>query len=502
MGAFKDKIIKELRGNNYLDLSDVIDQIDNDVDVANYLASNKSYFSKTFKTKDLELMPEFRKAIYSDVKTGKVDLDKEFGKDWDKNFANIPYDEIIFIAEKQGVNPKELMNTMAKEATNRERKRIAHGGSWSDIIDKDKYVSFRDNPIASNIGGTALSLFGRRQQEAIERGEDPTTKDYVGDISEQGLYMIPYGRALAGAAKGGRIAKLLSGVASNTVAPVATEIYDSQVYDDTNPRGKFSGSDVAGGTAINITAPWLLRGGLLGVGRLIGNRGPVKNWIEFANSPSVKEVADEINEPYKKFTPSNTNNPGVSKAERQAARELEALNSTNPDSYVAYINDVYHKIAQEPGATLQDKVNNFLKRYNGKYKFILPDGNVAVANNTNDLINQIKQAGAKVPVELNNQQVFKDVPTISEEFVENWDKSPFSATEGLKSNAKLAGEEAVKNYLTNEYGSVGYTQQSPYTRIPFVGQQLDAYMKEKAKEEEEDKIKQDIYDRWRIILER
>lgn len=491
MGAFKKKILDELYENNYKDLYNTIDKIDNDVDVANYLASNKAYFSKKFNTKDLEGMPEFRNAIYSDVKSGKVDLDKEFGKDWDKNFANIPYDEIVFHADKQGVNPKELLNTMAKEATSRERKRIAHG-EWNP---NESFI----NNIKNEIGGTALGLFGRRQQEAIERGEDPSAKDYVGDIGEQGLYMIPYGRALAGISKGGRIAKLLSGVASNTVAPVATEVYDSQVYDDTNPRGEFSTADVLGGTAVNVTAPWMLRGGLLGLGRLVGNRAPVKNWVNYANSPSVREVADEINKPYTKSNYGN--NPAISKAEREAARQMESLNASNQDAYAAYYNGVFHKIAKEPGATLQDKANNFLKRYNGKYKFILPDGNVAVANNTTDLINQIKQAGAQIPTEL-NQSVFKEVPTISEEFVKNWDSSPFSATEGLKSNAQLAGEEAVKNYLTNEYGSVGYKQQSPYTRIPFVGQQLDAYMKAKAKEEEEEKIKQDIYDRWRIILER
>lgn len=501
MGAFKQKILDELYKNNYKDLYNAVDKIDNDVDVANYLASNKSYFSKMFKTKDLELMPEFRKAIYSDVKSGRVDLDKEFGKGWDKNFANIPYDEIIFIADKQGVNPKELMNTMAKEATNRERKRIAHGGSWSDIIDKDKYISFRDNPIASNIGGTALSLFGRRQQEAIERGEDPSIKDYVGDIGEQGLYMVPWGRGIGAVTKGGKIARILSGAASNTVAPVATEVYDSQVYDDTNPRGNFSVGDVAGGTAINLTAPWMLRGGLLGLGKLAGNRGPVKKWIEYANSPSTKEVADEINEPYTKGYRSSKD-PSLTKAERDAARQMESLNASNPDAYAAYYNDVYHNIAQEPGATLQDKANNFLKRFNGKFKFILPDGNIVVTNSTDDLLKKLTQIGEEIPFELKNNVLNKEIPTISEKFVENWDKSPFSATEGLKSNKQLAAEEAVKNYLTNEYGSVGYKQQSPYTRIPFVGQQLDAYMKEKAKEEEEEKIKQDIYDRWRIILEK
>lgn len=494
MGAFKNKILDELYENNYKDLYNVVDQIDNDVDVANYLASNKAYFSKTFKTKDLEGMPEFRNAVYSDVKSGKVDLDKEFGKDWDKKFNEIPIQQIQYVADKQGIDYKDLTNKMGKEATNRARERISKG-EWdsNDPLYKN---------IANQIGGKALSLFGRRQQEAIARGEDPSIKDYVGDVGEQGLYMIPYGRAISGLSKGGRIAQIISGAASNTTAPVLTELYDSQVYEDTNPRGEFSVADAAGGTAVNLTAPWMLRGGLLGVGKLVGNRAPVKKWVSYANSPSVREVADEINEPYTKYRPGNLNNPSVSKAERQVAKEMDALNSTNPDSYVAYVNDVYYNIAKEPGNTLQDKANNYLKNFNGKYKFILPDGKVTSANSGKALVRQLTQAGVPVPPQIKYMGLFPDVPNISDEFVKNWDNTPFNVTEGLKSNFNLAGEEAVKNYLTNEYGSVGYTQRSPYTRIPFIGQQLDSYMKDKAKEEEEEKIKQDIYNKWRIRLER
>ena len=85
MGAFKDKIIKELVDNEQYDLADRISDIETDVDVANYLSANRGYYSKMYTTPDLELMPEFRKALYSDLKTGIVDYDKEFGEDWYKH---------------------------------------------------------------------------------------------------------------------------------------------------------------------------------------------------------------------------------------------------------------------------------------------------------------------------------------------------------------------------------------------------------------------------------
>ena len=39
MGALKDKVLDELYKNNYRDLYNQIDQIENDVDVANYIKS-------------------------------------------------------------------------------------------------------------------------------------------------------------------------------------------------------------------------------------------------------------------------------------------------------------------------------------------------------------------------------------------------------------------------------------------------------------------------------
>ena len=90
MGAFKDAVIDELLDNNYVDLARQIDQIDNDVDVANYINSSKLYYTKTMPSKDLAGMPKFSSALFGELKTGKVDYNKEFGEDWYNKFEEIP----------------------------------------------------------------------------------------------------------------------------------------------------------------------------------------------------------------------------------------------------------------------------------------------------------------------------------------------------------------------------------------------------------------------------
>ena len=176
MGALKDKVLDELYKNNYRDLYNQIDQIDNDVDVANYINSSKKYFTQTMSN-------------------------KEFGEDWYNKFEEIPYQEIKYVADKQGVNPKDLINKMGEEATKLRRYDIAHG-------------NIPDATIMDKVGSVAMSLFGRRQQEAIERGEDPKLRDYTGDVGEQVLSFAPLGTIARGLNASSKIGKLLT-MASN-----------------------------------------------------------------------------------------------------------------------------------------------------------------------------------------------------------------------------------------------------------------------------------------------
>jgi ParB family chromosome partitioning protein len=58
---------------------------------------------------------------------------------------------------------------MTKAKIAKDREAFAHG-RWRDD------ASIPEN-IANEVGGTLLTLFGRRQQEAIARGEDPKLKE-------------------------------------------------------------------------------------------------------------------------------------------------------------------------------------------------------------------------------------------------------------------------------------------------------------------------------------
>jgi hypothetical protein len=486
MGAFKDKILDELYNNNYRDLYNVIDQLESDVEVANYLSDSRQYYNQTLNNKDLEQMPTFRKALYDDIKTGKVDYNKEFGNDWYNNFESIPTDQIKFVSEKQGVPFKELVNDMSNKATALRRKDISEGNFETGNKAKD---------LANAFYGKFLGpVFARRQQEAIARGEEPEVRDYVGDVGEQALYMAPWGIATR-LANGGKLAKgVLSGVLGNATTPLIMEGYDSNAYGEDNPRGKFSAWDVGSGTVTNAIAPWTIKGPMMGLGRLLNNPKLYRYWAEFGNKPTTREVADELNAPYASYTPSKLNSPIATKQERDVAREMEALNTSNPDAYAAYKNNSYYDIAKEQGATLQDKANNYLKKFKGNYKYILPDGNVIVADNINDLTNQIINSGYKLPTELQFPNAFKGrpIPTISDEFVANWDKTPFTTTEGLASLRDAVEQEMAKNWATNEYGNFQYEDNAPIERLPF-GSRIEAKMREAELEEQrKDTIRQII----------
>lgn len=243
MGAFKDKILDELYKNNYRDLYNTIDKIESDVDVANYLSANHGYFNKTMSTKDLEGMPEFRKALYSELKTGYVDYDKEFGKDWYKDYGNIPADQIKFVADKQGKDFKSLAKEMQDEVIKRNRYDIAHEG----------------------VLGTVMPFVTPRIQEAVERGESPSAFDVAIDIGETAVQAVPWGRASMLAVNNPIVRRLVGGGISNLTAPLLAEAADAAAYDSTNARGNFNPVDVAAGTGVNALGANLLKG--------VGGRG-------------------------------------------------------------------------------------------------------------------------------------------------------------------------------------------------------------------------------------
>ena len=491
MGALKDKVLDELYKNNYRDLYNQIDQIDNDVDVANYINSSKNYFTQTMTNKDLEGMPTFSQALFGKLKTGKVDYDKEFGEDWYNKFEEIPYQEIQYVADKQGVNPKDLINKMGEESTKLRRQDISLG---------------KDGDKLDRAAGFLTNMVFPRGTEAVARGKEPSREDYIGDIGQNVLYATPWGgiaRGLGATSKVG--GTLIRGVASNVTAPLATEVYDTAVYDKDNPRGNFSVGDVAGGTATNIITPEILRFGASRTGRYI----PYFNkFNEFGSGQTPKEIAVGEFGKYRHVPIREADDPTVSVAKRSLAKEMKQLSESDPALYRVLTGNptkggipkgsrwaAIRDIVGAKGKSIEEKANNYLKSrgFNGT-SYIAPDGRIFTADTPNELISILQQYNVSVPTDLMVHSVKPSHPygPVSKTLMNYYDEFAASrAAEGAKTAGQIAGEESVKNYITNNTGDKFAEEGKIYTRIPLgIGLAVQNYVDEQEKEEQ-DKLLQE-----------
>lgn len=450
MGAFKDKILDELYNNNYRELYDIIDQMESDVDVANYISSGKGYYPKMMSTKDLEGMPEFRKALYSELKTGEVDLDKEFGSDWYKNYEQIPSDQIKFVADKQGVSYGKLVKEMGEQATKKRRYDIAHDGTLSGYI---------------------TEFAAPRSIEAIERGESPSPTDAVLDVGQNIAYAAPWARISAPLARLGLAGRFAQGTVGNMLTPTIMEGADAALYDDTNPRGNFKLSDVATETAVNATTPWLIRGALTGIGRFTTGKGRelANKFMELGTSRQTKE--DVINSFTKKSLETSPQSIAKAAAKDISSGTADNLAPNEISAGLAYLKDPNYKAEYDRlYAKLAYKTSKFKDKLSGNKQFKVGDATITFDE-------------AKLPfTDKELEFIIKD-PNLVKLLPASINKLP--------SNRQLRMEEAAKNYLTNQAGTYWYDEQSPYTRIPIFGTRIDKYYKDQEKEEE-NKVKESI----------
>ena len=161
--------------------------------------------------------------------------------------------------------------------------------------------------IPAQIGGFAASVFRPREWEAYERGEEPTWKDYLGDIAETGLMAVPGTSYVGGASRvigavpkvGPKVANVIAknraiaNILGNAVAPVTGEALDAAMYGEGDPnieRQDFSAMDALIGTLTNMGVNYRLfrdlgSGGRVATGELTrgstgGIRGRVRDLLE------------------------------------------------------------------------------------------------------------------------------------------------------------------------------------------------------------------------------
>lgn len=234
-------------------------------------------------------------------------------------------------------------------------------------------------------------------------------------------------------------AKTAWGLGGSAIVPHISELYDSIVYPEDNPRGEYSETDALIGTGTNLAAPYGLR--LLGRGgRKIGLDNFAKPLAELGEGETAKEASGRIRSTFAKSKgiPAEKRTE-LSSAERKEAEEASKLFRDNLRAWdQVNRHPRLFEIASEDGSSLTEKYAKWLKRNN------LPEDTP---------INKV--LGWK-----------KDKSFVSKEAAELYDQLGLGATEGLTSNADLWKQDALKNYLTNQFGNFTYGDQN--INLPFL----------------------------------
>ena len=448
----KEKILDELtemynltdsetKQSLLLSLADAIDKQEDDRNIRNILWANRDLTMRMFTGPEFQVMPSVGEIVTSNPPSDTLNYEKEFGKDWYKNPANIPLSKIQFLADKNGLDWKQVERDMAAQATAMQRDDIAHG-RWDPSLPTSENLK-------REVSGTLLTLFGRRQQEAIARGEDPSAKDYAGDIAENSLYAVPWGRAIGA---GGKVATALTWAGGNAAAPIASEAYDAVAYGDDNPRGEFSIGDVGTGIATNMAAPVLLRNVTGRFSRYV----PLAEHMNEGGMITAKSQAQIAKDMSRTQTPMSKAQGANTKIERALAGK----------QYKHMPDEAMYEEAAKFNAEDKKVYDAVLKKIRNKEMLSVKERQYALSGAHPEL-------GDFYNLQFNP----KKVPT----------------------GASLAAEESVKNLVTNEAPNVSGEESLPwYTRIPVAGRFIYKYTKEQEEEEKQRQKEQDIEDKWKI----
>ena len=447
----RDQINRYEKGNMKRALLDglytKIKGYEDDRDIVNTIWANRDLPLRMFTEPELKHMPGFSNIIVGERYDKKIDYDKTFGKDWYKNTANIPYNQVAIVAAKQGREPKQVIQEMTDEAIKRNRYDTAHEG----------------------VLGAVMPFVAKRTQEAIERGEEPTGYDYGLDLLQTGLEATPYGRAAkfinnpAGKFIVGRIL-------SNSMAPVLTEVADAAAYDSTNTygRGDFSLTDVGAGTLTNMLGEGFLRTGGAILNKVSGGKAGTR-LMNLGEGKSAQEARKE--------TFFNINNDlNTIKRKEVIGQNFGDINKqvTNPASM-----DVLRSEAIDyyDNADIYATRETILKKLKGMY------------NEKGKKVN--KKAG------LSDEDIrfMQKDPVLSKYIGAEAGYTP------LPTETRLAGEEAFKNLITNKLGGYQQEQGKAFTRIPFgIGPKIQKWYDGQAAEEHEREEEERIYNQYKLDL--
>ena len=479
------KLSEQIKSSEYKDLpllKGMAEQIKNmsDTDVKEYIYNQRQYLNQMLPGKAIESIPDLQEYMTIPPNYGVKNTD--YGKMFNDpdildKLNEYSFRDIDYIARKNGMTGKELLKDLTDAKIAKDRNLVAHGGRWRDVLDTDKYNSLDDNPIASNVGGSLLTLFGRRQQEAIARGEEPSKKDIAGDVGEGLLYAAPLGRIAQPISIPAKMA--YSGVTAAAV-PHITEAYDAAVYDDkNNPRSEYSEADALVGTGVNLVAPFAIRELGEGVGRMTNSPTITKIWGQLAEGKSADDVIKEAEAVRNRIgkNRSRITQPGTagdltpayykeaaSAGELTSSKENQLMKLLAKEQSVTTPNQQALKAAiKDPYILNNDNITIYKKSGKVKYNPELSNVDKYSPAEWTTLVKAMNNKEKTYLWHGERKQVpdMKDIKAaLNPEFVKNYQNSPYATSMFLKSGRELTGEDAIKNYLTNQFGNFTYANRS------------------------------------------
>lgn len=479
------KLSEQIKSSGYKDvplLKGMTEQIKDmsDKDVREYIYNQRQYLNQMLPGKAIESIPDLQEYMTVQPNYGvkNTNYAKMFNDpDILDKLNEYSFRDIDYIARKNGMSGKELLKDLTDAKIAKDRNLIAHGGRWRDIADADKYVSLRDNPIASNVGGSLLTVFGRRQQEAIERGEEPKLEDVAGDVGEGLLYATPLGRV---AQPISIPAKLAYSGGTAALVPHITEAYDAAVYDDkNNPRSDYSEADALVGTGVNLVAPYGIRRVGQGIGRVTNSPKISKIWGELAEGKSADDVINEAEAVRNRIgrNRGRVTQPGTAgdltpayykeaanAGELTTAKENQLMKSLSNEQGVTTPNQqALNAAIKDPSILNNENLTIYKKTGNVKYNSELTNVDKYSPAEWTTLVKAMKNKEKTYLWHGQRKQVpdMKDIKAaLNPEFVKNYQNSPYATSMFLKSGRELTGEDAIKNYLTNQFGNFTYADKT------------------------------------------
>lgn len=479
------KLIEQIKSSGYKDiplLEGMIGQLKglSDNDTKEYIYNQRGYLDQSLPTKVIESIPDLQEYMTVQPSYGvkNTNYAKMFNDEEILDKLNeIPFRDIDYIARKNGMTGKELLNDMTNAKVAKDRNLVAHGGRWRDVFDGDKYHTLIDNPIASNLGGSMMTLFGRRQQEAIARGEEPSKWDIAGDVGEGLLYTAPLGRIAQPISIPAKMA--YSGVTAAAV-PHITEAYDAAVYDDKeNPRSEYSEADALVGTGVNLVAPFAIRELGEGVGRITNSPKITKIWGQLAEGKSADDVIKDAEAVRNRIgrNQGRVSQPGTAgdltptyykeaagAGELSTAKENQLMKSLSKENGVSTPNQqALNAAVKDPHILNNDNLTVYKKTGNVKYNSELTNVDKYSPAEWTTLVKAMKNKEKTYLWHGQRKQVpdMKDIKAaLDPDFVKKYQNSDYATSMFLKSNRELTGEDAIKNYLTNQFGNFTYADKS------------------------------------------